>query len=811
MSSHLPEPQIHSFPSDEISQIIPHHYDVTIIPDMKNRNFSGIVSLHYNQKGIFSYLLLHVDPTLTIQRPPFSFYNATSNILKVSLPSSGKSLTIEYSGKIHDDNYGLYSTFDPRSNISGLSTQFEPEYARRVIPCVDSPHARSTYILKLFVQGDLHALSNTEAERIYNYSYAGMQGKIYSFKKTPPMPSYLLSFCIGKWETITGKTNSNVFVDIHSPISVKNMSAFSLDLAISSIEFFEEYTKVKYPLTRLQLVAIPNFAAGAMENWGLVTFREIYLMANEESSSPQTLSTVAEVVVHENAHMWVGNLVSPKSWYETWLNEGFATILPLLCLEKIAPKYSSWNNLYHQITSQAMIFDFSEYTHPILSSIGDLNPELMFDAISYKKGATILNMLRLRIGDDCFRDCLTNYLNKFKYTSTTTQQLVESFEETSHVDIKVFLDKWTKLSGFPTLYVSKTNEKVHIKQSRLMMSGKEVLQFWPFKLYSTSGTEYYVSEIITEITSTEEVFFNPGRRTMAIIHYSEDILNTIIKKWESLNDEIKWVLIDDLVFLSLAGKVSPIRLIEIIEVAIREKSELVIESLIGASEFILSLNDNYSSLIEKTMINYIPIPFPTDLTTNEARIQSRIIDMLGFISKTPIIINALNNLSNYESNLKELQAAYSMKYRVSYQNGFNSVFSIYNSSDNPQMSINALIACGYSDDQNHIEMLIKGFGSMIKWENSIILMRSISNNRKHRKYLLDYLLQNSLLLYKTFGSNFQLQRICDIGFSLVKNNEESSILYSNLISNFGAEMHNTVNQMKEKADSRFRANTLLNK
>ena len=327
-----------------IDTFVPEHYDLFLDLNRSTKTFSGKVtitgeakktriSLHQKDLTIESAQVDGQDCAFTV--------NDEEEAVFVEVPATGEvNLTLTYTGKITDNMTGIYPSYYTVDGVKKevISTQFESHFAREAFPSVDEPEAKATFDLAVKFdqeEGEI-VLSNMPEIDVESRKETG----IWKFDTTPRMSSYLLAFAAGDLQGVTAKTKNGTLVGVYSTKAhpLENLD-FSLDIAVRAIEFYEDYYGVAYPIPQSLHIALPDFSSGAMENWGLVTYREVYLLVDENSTA-QSRQTVALVVAHELAHQWFGNLVTMKWWDDLWLNESFANMMEYVCLDAIEP---SWN------------------------------------------------------------------------------------------------------------------------------------------------------------------------------------------------------------------------------------------------------------------------------------------------------------------------------------------------------------------------------------------------------------------------------------------------------------------------------------
>ncbi len=287
------------------------------------------------------------------------------------------------------------------------------------------------------------------------------------FAPTPKMSTYLLAFIIGDFEYIEKKSTNGVRVRVYTVPGKKHQAKFALDCTVRTLEFYEKYFDIPYPLNTLDMIAIPDFSSLAMENWGAITFREVGLLVDEKNTSTATRELVAEVIAHELAHQWFGNLVTMEWWTHLWLNEGFASYIPYLALNELFPTWNVWEKFSAEDQTMALRLDSLKHTHPIEievhhpDEIGEI-----FDTVSYLKGASVIKMIADYLGEKNFRNGLRYYLKKHSYKNTSTVHLWKAFEEVSGKPVAKIMKNWTSKGGYPYLEVREIGTKIQVEQKR---------------------------------------------------------------------------------------------------------------------------------------------------------------------------------------------------------------------------------------------------------------------------------------------------------------------------------------------------------
>ncbi|MFA6520259.1 MAG: M1 family metallopeptidase [Candidatus Paceibacterota bacterium] len=463
--------------------IIPTEYKIELKPDLENFTFSGRETIHLSilQKTIT--VMLHskeIDiETVDIEIGKEKLFGkikydkksetATFTFPKI-IPKGKTKLTLVFQGILNDKMRGFYrSKYNvDKKEFHMATTQFEATDARRAFPCFDEPTHKAIFHVSLIVPKGKTAISNTlpvstlEHESGYN---------VIKFSPTPKMSTYLLAFIVGDFEHIKSKTRNGTLVRVFTVPGKKHQARFALDCAVKTLEFYEKYFDIKYPLPALDMIAIPDFSSGAMENWGAVTYRESALLVDEAHSSASNKQWVALVVAHELAHQWFGNLVTMEWWTHLWLNEGFASYIEYLAVDKLFPKWDIWTQFITNDLGVALRLDALKTTHPIEvevhhpDEIGEI-----FDEVSYSKGASIIRMLANYLGEQDFRDGLRFYLKKHSYKNTATLHLWQAFEKVSGKPVAKMMHDWTSKPGYPVVKASLKNNELLLSQERFFAS-----------------------------------------------------------------------------------------------------------------------------------------------------------------------------------------------------------------------------------------------------------------------------------------------------------------------------------------------------
>ncbi|KAF3424358.1 hypothetical protein E2986_07861 [Frieseomelitta varia] len=357
-------------------------------------------------------------------------------------------------------------------------SQFEPFYARTAFPCFDEPSFKSIFLIRLVYSKKLfyHAQSNMPIVEMETMGDDNDKTIAY-FEPTPPMSTYLVAFLVSDFECLG--THMNLLNESKIPVAVcvrpmfKQKAAFALNITIKAMKFYLETFQIDYPLPKLDLIGVPDFTTGAMENWGLITFRETQLLHSENDSSCTNMRRVSLTVAHELAHMWFGNLVTMKWWDDLWLNEGFATYMEHIAVDFLFPEWKLMDSFPLYTKYISMRHDVKLRTRSVVKRIEDLNEiEEMFDRISYQKAASVIRMLEDTVGNSKLISAVRKYLRRYQFRNAESRELFDILGNTTQatIDIVDFVRRWMRFPGFPVINVRRDKAGFQLLQRRFATS-----------------------------------------------------------------------------------------------------------------------------------------------------------------------------------------------------------------------------------------------------------------------------------------------------------------------------------------------------
>jgi len=599
----------------------PEHYALYIDPDRDSRKVAGNltvkglkkgrpsqrVTLHQNGLKVQSATITRHDKRgdqeITVTR--INHQQTLDEVrlhTEVLLYPGSYTISVQYSGSITDSTHGIYPCYyeydGQRRTL--IATDLESHHAREVFPCIDEPEAKATFELTLAHPATETALSNTPVK-----SLSDADGKrITSFEKTPKMSTYLFSFVYGDIHHKETTTKDGVLVRVwatpnHSPEALE----FGLENAKRGIEFYNDYYGVPYPLPKCDLIGLPDFSAGAMENWGLITFRESCLLAEPETSSQSGREGVALVGNHELSHQWFGNLVTMKWWDDLWLNESFANVMEYLSTDRMYPEWNAMDMFTANEGLSAIRRDAIAGVQSVKSEVNHPDEiNALFDpSIVYAKGGRLINMLMHYIGEKDFRAGLNAYFKKHAYGNTTGNDLWEALSAASGKDIAAFMNPWLTQSNFPVVHVYQRDAAVTISQEHFLMdlTKSDASRIWSLPLLGSAPeipTLLDEKKIDVTLNKADYVRINKGAIGHYVVHYVQPEHAAAIAglvDTKSLSVAERLMLLSDSSMLARAGVQSFARTLELLDHYRSEDSEPVWDimalTLADARRFIQSL------------------------------------------------------------------------------------------------------------------------------------------------------------------------------------------------------------------------------
>jgi len=546
----------------------PNRYEIELDVDLDNFSYTGAQKVDLNVVEATNNIVLN---SVGIEVTKAKIQTTKQDIpLKVNYIEEDEKIVFESQETLSEGVYELYLEFNSEitNDLKGFykssymsedgekkwiaTTQFEPTAARSAFPCWDEPEYKAIFSMTIITDEKYLRVSNemvVEEEKVENNKLRT------KFADSMKMSSYLVAFVIGDLEaTVVGKSKTTDIRIIHRP-GFSHQTSYAGTAAIKLLDFFEDYYKIPYPGTKLDLIAIPDFAMGAMENVGAVTFRENLLLFDKDKATRSELDRSITVIAHELAHMWFGDLVTMKWWDGIWLNEAFASLMEVIASYNTYPEFKQWNAMNMSRTAGFSI-DSLENSRPVEFDVETPDQaEEMFDVLTYEKGSTVLRMFQMFIGEEAFQNGVEAYLNKFKFENTNSSDLWDALSEASNQPLNKILPFWIREKGYPFLQVDCSNNSLTIKQKPFLLKNVETdknnIKPVPvqIKFLDTGNEEKFLldeAERVIDLKNLGEVpHINSGGWGFFHTFYDDEVFENILANFDKLNDLEKYRLLED--------------------------------------------------------------------------------------------------------------------------------------------------------------------------------------------------------------------------------------------------------------------------
>lgn len=569
-----------------ITLFSPTHYTLSLQLHRKERHFTGIVTLQGIAHQV-DELRLHakglIIASAAVDGHEATWHADANDELVVTsdviTAEHDHIVTITFSGAITDGMHGLYPCYFDHNGMKKelLMTQFESHHAREAFPCIDEPEAKATFDVTLTTEEGVTVLGNMPVA----HQHTDPEGLVTTFQTTPRMSTYLLAWVVGELHKKTAHTKRGVEVSVWAtPAQPSNSLDFALDIARRSIDFYEEYFDTNYPLPKSDHVAVPDFSSGAMENWGLITYREIALLAPPKTTSISSRQYIATVVAHELAHQWFGNLVTMRWWNDLWLNESFANMMEYLTVDALEPSWNMWLEFATNEALSALRRDSIDGVQSVQIEVNHPDEiNTLFDpSIVYAKGGRLLYMLRQYVGNESFRAGLAAYFKEHAYRNTEGADLWRAIGKASGKDIEALMHTWISQPGYPVVSIDRHKNDLTIEQTRFFVGPHQPSdQLWPIPLDGTAGLPALLDKKSMTVPTTEPIQLNRSDSSYFITAYDDLSMEALLQKIRTgkLPEVNRLQLLSEATLLAQGGIIPTARLIDILDTYQHEASEAV--------------------------------------------------------------------------------------------------------------------------------------------------------------------------------------------------------------------------------------------
>lgn len=758
----------------------PIHYQLSLSVDRTARRFSGTVVIHGS--SVDGNMSVHAHE-LTIDTVLVDGKQAEYSVLpddEVSIThpdlAAGKHVvTIGYHGSITDSLHGLYPCRFIHDGVKKelLITQLESHYAREVFPCIDEPAAKATFDVTVTTETGITVLGNMPVA-----SQHEEDGKlITTFETTPRMSTYLLALVMGELQSTSATTKSGVEVNVWATPAQKPGSLdYALREAVKIVEFFDEYFGVPYPLPKADHVAVPDFSAGAMENWGLITYRETALIVDDQHSSLAARQYVSSVIAHELSHQWFGNLVTMKWWNNLWLNESFASIMENIAPDALHPEWNVWLDFDTSSSVIALRRDAIDGVQSVQTDVNHPDEiQSLFDgAIVYSKGARLLRMMRSFIGEEAFRAGLKQYFTDHTYTNTDQHDLWNALATASGKSVDELMSTWISQPGYPVVHATLESGTLTLRQEQFFVGPHGSSdRVWPIPLAANNDQ---VPDILTErevslAYSGDPLFLNQDNSSHFITHYDKDLLAQIFEQLKSgkLSTSQRLQLLNEQLLLVRGGIVPPAQLIDLLDMYADESTDPVWDAMSMAinelKKYIeqdklaeTKLRQFVGHLARKQFerLGWEPVDDEPD---NDRKLRSRIITEMVYSEDQPVIDEAIRRaralpLEQLDPELRGLLVSVDVRHGDN-KDLVTQLMERYKTEASPDLKEDIRGAVTCTRNTETIEQLLGHLTNteVIRAQDNTYWYIYLQSNRDAREHTWQWLRDNWAWIDKTFGTD----------------------------------------------------------
>ncbi len=659
--------------------VLPQHYRLELEPDLEDFTFRGVVDIDVELTEPITEVILNaveieiqsavltLDDTAHELSPALDEEAQRAVLAAEDTVDSGVGvLHVEFTGILNDQLHGFYRSLftdlnDEQQVIA--TTQFEATDARRAFPCFDEPDFKASFGITLIVPDHLLAVSNgAEVER------RGLaDGRVaVTYADTMRMSTYLVAFVVGPFEATEPVDVDGVPLRVIAPTGKSELTGFALECGEFCLRYLSDYYGIPYPGDKVDLVAIPDFAFGAMENLGCITFRETALLVDPETATQAELVRILDVVAHELAHMWFGDLVTMGWWDGIWLNEAFATFMEMKATDAMRPEWRRWVAFGAVERPWAFAVDSLASTRPVefqVTSPDEANE--MFDALTYGKGSSVLRMIEQFLGEDAFRQGVGSYLRKHAYGNTVTADLWEGLDGASGTDVGSIMDTWILQGGFPQLEVAVSGSALSVTQRRYLSIPDETDQsMWkvPLQIRGVAEGKAFEMKLLLSEPSTkveapgeiEWVIANAGGHGFYRTSYDAASYERVVRVVPELDPLERFVLIDDAWAFVESGQVAVGQYLDLVKAYVGETEHAVWSAIaggLGSIEHHLVTEDDRASFEQLVQSVARPMAdrFGWDPQEGESdldrRLRGLLLGVLGRIANDPLTIERSTSLA----------------------------------------------------------------------------------------------------------------------------------------------------------------------
>ncbi|KAF9157238.1 hypothetical protein DFQ26_008950 [Actinomortierella ambigua] len=794
------------------TNVTPSHYTIELAPDLKEFTFAGSVSIDVTVNEPTKTLQVNTKE-LTIKSASIEYNGVSQEPVSTTfdehrdtttftftneLPVGAAVLKVTFDGILNDKMAGFYRSSykdtDGATKYMGV-TQFEATDARRAFPCWDEPAVKATYDIIMKIPSELTALSNMPVKAI---TQVDPEYKTVYFEKTPVMSTYLVAFAVGDFEYIeasTTKLEKPITCRVYTLPGLKEQGRFALEITPKILEYFTEIFGTEYPLPKLDQIAVPDFDAGAMENWGLVTYRTVALLFDEKTSDIRFKEQVAVTVAHELAHQWFGNLVTMEWWDHLWLNEGFATWVGTLAVDHLFPDWDTWATFVVDDFQRGLNLDSLRSSHPIEVPVADPHEiHQIFDAISYSKGASVIRMLSNWLTLDVFLAGIRRYLKKHIYQNASTDDLWNALSEESGINVREFMNTWTRVIGVPIISVTESDGFATVEQHRFLATNDvkpeedETLWWVPLGVHPKPASIQDANQTMKSRSMSFEVpngpyLVNKDYTGVFRTNYPSAAISRIGKAILDGSDQISLSdragLVADMASLSRSGYTPTSNFLDLVQYYKNEETYVVWELLAGRVGEIASIftSDEYvtegikafqRNLVDR-MVAKLGWEFPEGEHYLQSRLRTVILRSAGRAGHSATVAEAKRRFAIFVSDPSQesilhpsiRQTAFEIVLSQGGEDEFRQVLDYFYKAPKQDQQVIALLALGFVRQPELIgEVHDLAISEFVRPQDIYYVLAGLSANPLARKPTWEWVKTNFQLLTERYKSSMSMLGAC---------------------------------------------------
>jgi tricorn protease interacting factor F2/3 len=723
------------------------HFNLT-----EDNNFSGEETISLESTKDENKILLNAKnikitkTNLNNQEIPLKNISYKEDIITINttIPKGIAKLKITFQGQ-YGHVTGLYKSQYKDGFM--FTTQFEAAHAREAFPCIDEPIAKATFDVKITTNKPFEAISNTKIIK----KETNKETITYIFDTSPKMSTYLLYLGAGKFDKLEEMFQNKRIRIITVPGKAKKFGKFAMTATKQFLTYFENYFGIKYPLDKLDMIAVPDFGSGAMENWGAVTFREDALLYNPKSASLSAKQRVAEVISHELVHQWFGNLVTMKWWNDLWLNESFADYMAYKAVAHYYPEMDPWADFLNSRVSGAYFLDSLDNSHPINVNVkSPIEIREVFDAISYSKGGMVLRMLENYIGEESFKQGLHQYLSKNSYSNAEGNDLWHEIAQFTDKPVEKMMDNWLNQMGFPLVEASLNVNKLKLSQKRFQFVDKKDNKTWLIPI-AIDHSYILMEDKSMEIERKNWLKVNKGQTGFYRVKYSPELTEELKKSFNKFDKLDVWGLYNDFFALCLATEIDLNNYLDMIKLY-KDQDYIVVSEVLSNLTKLEILNYSRVKEVSENFCNILLKKFGWDKKKSEKEtdgtLRSTVIGKLGILGNKDVLkkINELfkkflQDQNSIDPDMKS--TIYKLTAWQGNEKTYKQLLDLYKKSEDPQQQVQLLASLAYFKEESLLKKSLDlALSGEVRHQNIIYLIANMCRNPYGRNLVWPWVKSN---------------------------------------------------------------------